>query len=183
MTNDNAPVVAWQCFGCKHEGELSLCRKADGSHAFETLAAAYLVDVDDESETRHQAYDCVGEMVINAPEAALGFLVVALAQCRDVRELCVLAAGPLEDVLEAHGPRVIGKLEQLAKVDPKFRLLLSGTWGQPRIDEDVWARLVAAVAPGPVVDADGRTPGRDFPDKIVKPHELTVLFAKGAAGA
>jgi hypothetical protein len=181
MTNDNTPRPEWMCPDCKFAGAgASLCRLPDGSHAFETLARAYLADSEDSdvADVRHRAFDCVGELVQSAPAAAVGFLVVACANCRDIRELCVVAAGPLEDLLEAHGPAVITHLEKLAKVDPKFRLMLSGTWGQQRIDPAVWARLVAAVSPGPVVDHDGRTPAAATKAPLVTEADLAALFAE-----
>ena len=180
MTNDNTPAPAWACIDCQFDGAASLCRKADGSHNFEQLARAYLAGRDDEDEEasriRHQAFDCVNEMVAAAPGAAVGFLVVACAQCKSLPELCVIAAGPLEDVLEAHGPVVIPHLEKLAKIDPRFRLMLSGTWGEDRCDPHVWERLVAAVAPGPVIDADGRTPAAGMTSKVATKAELAALF-------
>lgn len=180
MTNDNTPAPAWACLDCQYDAAGSLCRKADGSHNFEQLARAYLIDgdVDDPDATsqRHRAFDCVGEMVLAAPGAAVGFLVVASAQCKSLAELCRIAAGPLEDLLEAHGPVIIPHLEKLAKIDPRFRLMLSGTWGENRCEPHVWARLVAAVAPGPVIDADGRTPAAGMTGKVATAAELAALF-------
>ncbi len=180
MTNDNTPAPAWACLDCQYDAAGSLCRKADGSHNFEQLARAYLIDgdVDDPDATsqRHRAFDCVGEMVLAAPGAAVGFLVVASAQCKSLAELCRIAAGPLEDLLEAHGPVIIPHLEKLAKIDPRFRLMLSGTWGENRCEPHVWARLVAAVAPGPVIDADGRTPAAGMTGKVATKAELAALF-------
>ena len=183
MTNDNTPAPGWTCMDCQFGGAgASLCRKSDGSHSFDVLARAYLADSEDQdvADVRHRAFDCVGEMVAAAPAAAAGFLVVACAQCRDIAELCVIAAGPLEDLLEAHGPAVIAHLEKRAKVDPKFRLMLSGTWGRDRIDPDVWARLVTAVTPGPVIDHDGRTPSAGTAAPVVTETELKALFSTQA---
>jgi hypothetical protein len=181
MTNDNTPAPAWACLDCQIDGGAgSLCRKPDGSHNFEQLARAYLIDGDNEdadaTNQRHRAFDCVNEMVAAAPGAAVGFLVVACAQCKSLPELCVIAAGPLEDLLEAHGPQVIPHLEKLAKIDPRFRLMLSGTWGQDRCDPHVWTSLVTAVTPGPVIDADGRTPAAGMTGKVATKAELAALF-------
>jgi hypothetical protein len=175
MTNDNIPAPAWLCLDCQLTGGgASLCRAVDGSHTFELLARAYLSEDEDH---RHRAIDCVGELVQAAPAAAVGFLIVACAQCTSIAELCVIAAGPLEDLLEAHGPVVISHLETVAKVDPRFRLMVSGTWGQDRVDPDVWGRLTAAVAPGPVVEADPRSPAGGFSGKVATAGEIAALFA------
>jgi hypothetical protein len=180
MTNDNLPASAWKCLDCDLAPAASLCRKADGSHTFERLARAYLSDPDDDEtlDERHRAFDCVREIVRAAPSAAVGFLIVACAQTRTLAELCLVAAGPLEDLLDDHGPEVITHLEKIAKVDPKFRLMLSGTWGRERIHPDVWARLVAAVSAGPVIDLDGRTPSAQTSAPVVTSAELVVLFTK-----
>ena len=179
MTNDNTPPAAWACMDCQlSQGGASLCRAVDGAHTFELLARAYLSE---DGDQRHRAIDCVTEMITAAPGAAAGFLVVACAQCTSMAELCVIAAGPLEDLLEAHGAAVIAHLEKIAKIDPRFRLMLSGTWGRDRIDPGVWGRLVAAVAPGPVIDADRRTPAAGMAAKVAKPHEIAALFAKAPA--
>ena len=184
MTNDNTPVApapppAWLCLDCQlTAGGASLCRAVDGSHTFELLARAY---VSTDEDHRHRAIDCVGEMVRLAPAAAVGFLIVACAQSTSVAELCVIAAGPLEDLLEAHGPLAISHLEKVAKIDPRFRLMLSGTWGADRIDPDVWSRLKAAIAPGPVVGTDPRSPAGGLIGKVATAAEITALFAKPPA--
>jgi hypothetical protein len=187
MTNDNPPAPMWTCMDCQFGGAAdSLCRNADGSHTFELLARAYLAEVDSDddgtvADVRHRAFDCVSELVREAPAAAVGFLVVACAQSLTVSELCVIAAGPLEDVLCAHGPEVIAQLEKIAKVDPRFRLMLSGTWGRERIDPDVWARLAAAVSPGPVLDSDGRTPSAGTGAPVLTDADARVMFAPKSA--
>ena len=175
MTNDNIPPPTWACPDCRMDGGLgSLCRASDGAHTFELLTRAYLGEGDD----RHRALDCVGDLVQAAPAQAVGFLIVACAQCASLPELCVIASGPLEDLLEAHGPLVIPHLEKIAKIDPRFRLMVSGIWNQARVDPDVWLRLVAAVAPGPVIDADERSPAARFAAKIATKAELAALFAR-----
>ena len=94
-----------------------------------------------------------------------------------------MAAGPLEDLLEAHGPLVISHLEKIAKIDPKFRLMLSGTWGRDRVEPEVWSRLKAAVTPGPVIDADVRSPAAGMGDKIATKSQIAVLFAPASTKA
>ena len=54
-----------------------------------------------------------------------------------------LAAGPLEDFLVAHGPEFIEFIEQEARRNPAFNLLLGGVW-QNAMPEDVWARVQKA---------------------------------------
>ncbi len=40
----------------------------------------------------------------------------------------VLAAGPLEELLVEHGETYVGRIEELARQRPDFRLLLNGVW-------------------------------------------------------
>ena len=57
-----------------------------------------------------------------------------------------LAAGPLEDLLAAHGSEFIEKVEQQASQDKRFRKLLAGVW-QNEMSDDIWNR-VKSVAHG-----------------------------------
>jgi hypothetical protein len=59
-------------------------------------------------------------------------------QSDDVR--CVLAAGPLEDLLVDHGPAFIEVVEQQANNDPAFARLLCGVYRRTMSD-DVWHRV------------------------------------------
>jgi hypothetical protein len=53
----------------------------------------------------------------------------------------ILAAGPLEDLIENTGVEVIDEIEALARQNPSFRYLLGGVWesGTP----EVWKRILA----------------------------------------
>ena len=44
----------------------------------------------------------------------------------NVNRIGVLAAGPIEDLIEYHGPKVIDRIEALARQDPEFRKMLRG---------------------------------------------------------
>lgn len=54
-----------------------------------------------------------------------------------------LAAGPLEDLLAAHGPKFIERIERQASQDKHFRILLGGVW-QNEMSNDVWKRVQIA---------------------------------------
>lgn len=54
-----------------------------------------------------------------------------------------LAAGPLEDLLAAHGPVLIEKIETEARRNPAFNLLLGGVW-QNTMSPQVWSRIQTA---------------------------------------
>ena len=54
----------------------------------------------------------------------------------------ILAAGPLEDLIDAAGPEFIERIELQARRDPAFRHLLGGVWASST--PDIWARVEAA---------------------------------------
>lgn len=56
--------------------------------------------------------------------------------------LAVLAAGPLEDLINYHGPEFIDRIEVQARSDRAFRELLGGVWMSSTAE--VWARLEKA---------------------------------------
>lgn len=54
----------------------------------------------------------------------------------------ILSAGPLEDLLTAHGLVFIERIEREAMADRSFARLLGGVW-KNRMSEDVWERVQA----------------------------------------
>jgi hypothetical protein len=132
----------------------------------------------EDKSDRMRAYDCVDEMMQTAPEAAVAFILAALDECRTGAHVALLGAGALETLLKTHGPQVIGTLEDAARRHAKVRYLLSATWGQSTISPAVWARLVSAVKPGPVMDADGRTPAAGLTNKVLDAAGLAKLLSE-----
>ena len=63
---------------------------------------------------------------------------------RDSSEIVtgILAAGPLEDIIEFYGPQVIETIEEEARKNPAFRKLLKGVWESST--PDIWARVLKA---------------------------------------
>lgn len=57
------------------------------------------------------------------------------------RLLSVLAAGPLEDLLNYNGDTVVDEIDILARKSPEFRLLLNGVW-----DSDIKPNVLARLA-------------------------------------
>ena len=176
----------WSCFDCQFDGAEPVCFTAAGAFDPHRLARMLLkVDASDVSPEhkadRMRAYDCVDEMVQAAPEAAVQFILAALDECQTGADVGLLGAGALETLLKANGPQVIGTLEAAACKHAKMRYLLSATWGQSSIAPGVWARLVAAVAPGPVMDADARTPAAGLSGKILDAAGVAALLSKPMA--
>lgn len=65
-----------------------------------------------------------------------------LAQEPPEKVLGILAAGPLEDLIERHGALFIDRIEEEAKIDPAFRELLRGVWESGQ--HEIWARVQRA---------------------------------------
>jgi uncharacterized protein DUF6869 len=85
----------------------------------------------------------VSDLTRQDPEAAWDVIlqVLGLIEPKPQNPLFQsLAAGPLEDLLCHHGSVFIDRVEQLARRDPNFNLLLGGVWNGG-ISPDVWARL------------------------------------------
>jgi hypothetical protein len=98
-------------------------------------------DGPDRSLPEFWAVSELDKLVYSEPEAAWD-LILELAQ-RDLNDLGIacLAAGPLEDLIQHHGPQFVERIEQCAHSDAKFRYLLGGVWesGEP----EVWSRVTA----------------------------------------
>ena len=54
----------------------------------------------------------------------------------------VLAAGPLEDLIQYHGPDFIDRIEAESRRNPAFRRLLGGVWRSS--SPEIWARIEKA---------------------------------------
>ena len=59
------------------------------------------------------------------------------------RVIGLLSAGPLEDLLSAHGPTFIDEAEQFASKDRRWAWALGGTW-QCKMSEEIWRRVQQA---------------------------------------
>ncbi|HWK39458.1 MAG TPA: hypothetical protein VNR88_11130 [Hyphomicrobium sp.] len=173
---------SWSCLDCQFEDADPVCLAEDGTCDFKRLADVLLkiataTELTGNGE-RMRAYDCVDEMVQTAPEAAVEFIIAALDECRTGAHVALLSAGALETLLKTHGAKVIGPLEEAARKHAKMRYLLSATWGEASMVPAVWRRLIAAVAPGPVMDADARTPAAGMHDRILNGEALAALLAE-----
>jgi hypothetical protein len=92
-----------------------------------------------------------GEITFNgaareAPDAAWQAIVALSRQALTDRQIAVLAAGPLEDLLAYHGPAFIDRVEKEARVYAAFRDLLGGVW-RSSIADAVWRRVEAIRGP------------------------------------
>lgn len=76
------------------------------------------------------------------PELAWEAIIQAIDQPRMKPYLGHLAAGPLEDLLDLHGPAFIERIEQCARSNATFATLLGGVW-QSSMHESIWKRVQA----------------------------------------
>jgi len=77
-----------------------------------------------------------------APEECWSAILEVLGQEPSQKVISVLAAGPLEDLIELHGPEYIERIESEAKNNPRFRYLLGGVWESST--PEVWSRIEQA---------------------------------------
>lgn len=172
------------CYWCEYAGRGKPCRSR-GVRDFEQMATAFVshweaTTAGGTGEDHAWIGDCVGELEREAPEAALYFILLTLDRLKSGEVLAVLAAGPLENALSHGGAQIIDRVERIAKLSPKFRLLLSGIWGCNRIAKEVWARASAAVAAGPCFCDDPRTVSHGGNAGRVSEEQLRTLIATRA---
>ena len=151
----------WSCFDCRLDDAEPLCFTAGGTFDPHRLARAYLKirpahAAGAEDGASMQAFDCVDEMLHNAPGPSVAFLLAALDACRTAAHVAILGAGPLETLLKTHGPAVICIWNARRASTPRCATCCRRRGAA--ITMLVLERLVIAVAPGPVMDGDARRP-------------------------
>jgi hypothetical protein len=95
-----------------------------------------------EYEESFWAFMALQDLIEEYPNVALSVIREILRKNQTNKVFECLSAGPLEDLLGAHGPMIIEKVEEAARSDPVFRKLLGGVW-QNQILEDIWQRVQA----------------------------------------
>jgi hypothetical protein len=70
----------------------------------------------------------MASLVDGHPETALDAIRAVLARCEDTEEVEIVAAGPLEDLMNAHGAELLFRLDEIAADAPRFRLALALLW-------------------------------------------------------
>ena len=76
------------------------------------------------------------------PEFCWKAILGILGQKPNNSVIQILAAGPLEDLIEDHGEKYIDEIEDEAKRDPDFKHLLGGVWESST--PEVWSRILKA---------------------------------------
>jgi hypothetical protein len=79
-------------------------------------------------------------------EAMWRFILKVVAKRPSEWTLCMLAAGPIEDLIGECGDAFIDRIEVEARRDPVFRRALHGVW-KSTSSQQVWNRIVQARGP------------------------------------
>jgi len=95
-----------------------------------------------EYEESFWAFWAIQDLINEHPDQAFLVIREILRKNQTDKVFQSLSAGPLEDLLAAHGPTIIERVEDTARSDPIFRKLLGGVW-QDQIREDIWHRVQA----------------------------------------
>jgi hypothetical protein len=98
-----------------------------------------------EWEDKFWSCDRLWQLIREDPEAAWSIIQIIREEGSDFI-LSNLAAGPLEDLLVAHGDRFIDRVETLARHDAQFRKLLGATW-ENSMSPKLWRRIKAVAGP------------------------------------
>ena len=106
----------------------------------------HLPEESEERERNFWAFMRLRELIRDDPEAA--WSVIAKMLERDTSDVILsnVGAGPLEDLLVAHGARFIDRIEKRAESDTTFKKVLGIVW-KNAISEDVRQRVRAVAAP------------------------------------
>jgi hypothetical protein len=93
------------------------------------IADAYLKYCETKAEEDRWVWGKVWDIVNGDPQTAWPLICMLIAGATSDRLLADVAAGPLEDLLNKHGPAVITAVEKECTNNPRLRLALSGVWG------------------------------------------------------
>ena len=111
----------------------------------ETLITAYLRHLAERTDADFWAWEAVGEIARGPSAEAAWDLVVELVRRAPDEALGQIAAGPIEDMINVHGPALVEWIEGESQRDPRFRESLGGVWlTTGELPPEIEARIVAA---------------------------------------
>ena len=105
-------------------------------------------------------FSLMDDLTRDHPALGLAATVAALKACEGPEDVAMIAAGPLEDLIAAHGAALIDTIERRARQAPRFRYALTGVCPRGEGRTLLWAR-VKALQTGPQLDADDPLPPED----------------------
>ena len=93
------------------------------------LVAAYLRHAASQGDADFRAWEEVRELVLTQPEVAWPLVLALIDQAPTPAILGYIAAGPLEELISAHGAQCVDRIEEETRRSPRFRQALAGVWG------------------------------------------------------
>lgn len=93
-------------------------------------------------EAQRSAADDVLDMPRLVPEACWRMIELAAAMDLTEFQACLLAAGPLEDLLGYHGEQFIERVETATRRESGMRTIVAGVW-KGIMPAPIWARFLA----------------------------------------
>jgi hypothetical protein len=93
-----------------------------------------------EYDTNYWAFDKFAMWCMSEPKTGWAAVVTVLAYDSSPRVLENIAAGPIEELLVHHGPKIIDDIERDAAGIARVREALGGVW-RSDIDAQVWQRI------------------------------------------
>ena len=135
------------------------------SRPLSRLATRYLAFLD-----RSQSADAPGQaedawtdalletLATDRPALCMDAILAALAACTTAEQAALIAAGPLERLLEANGPAIIDAIEARAPQTPRLVFALTGVWRPEQANPLLWARIDALTETTPGLDSGAPLP-------------------------
>lgn len=99
----------------------------------------------DKANPEHSSYWAVEKFLDLSdenPELCFKAILQILHREPNEKVIGILAAGPLEDLIEDHGTDFISEIESEARLNPAFRHLLGGVW--ECTNPEIWNRVLKA---------------------------------------
>jgi hypothetical protein len=97
----------------------------------------------EEKEQYLWAIDAMFDIPDKTPELAWELILRIYEHDKSPEVLGALTAGPIEDLMEAHGKDFIERVEGMARNDPLFRNIMSNVW-LGGTDKSEWKRFYEA---------------------------------------
>lgn len=95
-----------------------------------------------ERELNWWAWEEFERLTHESPDEAWEAILAVVERTGDEYTLEMLGAGPLEDLIQYHGPAVVERIERRAQTDNRFLGVLQCVWRSST--PDVWARIEVA---------------------------------------
>src|SRR5215470_2641492 len=94
-----------------------------------TLADTYLRNNATRGDEDFWAFEVVNQIIRSGDlDKAWNITLLLLRKAQTDEALGYVAAGPLEDIIDGYGDRVLDRVEEVCDKDPRLQFALSGVW-------------------------------------------------------